>query len=85
MKLKSDNLCCLCGHLFYCQCGGAVTRPAHMWRTERHMPSTHVEDRAHVHESVSSSPMWTPGVAQSPALSAAVLSADPLTGHVGTF
>lgn len=47
--------------------------------------STHVEDRAHVHESVSSSPMWTPGVAQSPALSAAVLSADPLTGHVGTF
>lgn len=50
-----------------------------------HMPSTHVEDRAHVHESVPSSPMWTPGVAQSPALSAAVLTADPLTGRVGTF
>lgn len=22
VKLKTDNLCCLCGHLFYCKCGG---------------------------------------------------------------
>lgn len=44
VKLKTDNLCCLYGHLFLLKCVCVGT----------HMSSTHVEDRAHAHESVPS-------------------------------